>query len=231
MSCLLYVNEEEAAKKISIDDLYERKHRQDLKMVSIFNKILNRIHKRIQFTARNKRVDKYIWFTVPQFIFGEPNYDNGECVGYLVTKLEDNGFYVRYMHPNTLFVSWENWVPAYTRNEVKKRTGVVVDQHGNVIENNSNKDDESNDPTSGLLNTGQNTKSGKEQKQFTPIDQYKPKGNLVYKPELFEKLEKRVNMDSSSSSSSTNGDLFTNTNTNMNTNLKYNPNDRHVHFG
>lgn len=203
MSCLLYVNEEEAAKKISIDDLYERKHRQDLKMVSIFNKILNRIHKRIQFTGRNKRVDKYIWFTVPQFIFGEPNYDNGECVGYLVTKLEDNGFYVKYMHPNTLFVSWENWVPAYARNELKKRTGVVVDHHGNVVETNANQKEDENDPNAGLMNMGgQNGKPGKEQKQFTPIDQYKPKGDLVYKPELFEKLEKRVNMDSSSTSAS-----------------------------
>ena len=218
MSCLLYVNEEEASKKISIDALYERKHRQDLKMVSIFNKILNRIHKRIQFTGRNKRAEKYIWFTVPQFIFGEPNYDNGECVGYLVTKLEDNGFYVKYMHPNTLFVSWDNWVPTYTRNEVKKRTGVVVDQYGNVVEKNSNKEDDLN---AGLLNTGQTVKNGKDQKQFTPIDQYKPKGSLVYKPELFEKLEKRVSIDSTTA----------NANANANANADYSGNNRRVHFG
>jgi hypothetical protein len=32
----------------------------------------------------------------------------------------------------------------------------------------------------------------KEQKQFTPIDKYKPTGNMVYNAELFEKLEKKV---------------------------------------
>ena len=191
MSCLLYVDEEEAGKKINIDDLYEKKRNKDLQMVSTFNKILNRIHKRIQFTGKAKRNEKYIWFTVPQFIFGQPNYDNGECVGYLVTKLEDNGFYVKYVHPNTLFVSWENWVPSYARTELKKRLGVIVDQHGNIVEKKGDQPlADSNDPNAGILNTGQPV--GKEKKQFTPIDQYKPKGNLVYKPEIFEKLEKRV---------------------------------------
>ena len=40
MSCLLYVDEEEANNKISIDDLYEKKHQRDLKQISIFNKLL-----------------------------------------------------------------------------------------------------------------------------------------------------------------------------------------------
>jgi hypothetical protein len=35
-------------------------------------------------------------------------------------------------------------------------------------------------------------KAQKEQRQFTPIGQYKPTGNMVYNPEFFEKLEKRV---------------------------------------
>jgi hypothetical protein len=35
-------------------------------------------------------------------------------------------------------------------------------------------------------------KAQKEQRQFTPIDQYKPTGNMVYHPEMFEKLEKKV---------------------------------------
>ena len=125
MSCLLYVHDEEAQKKLNIDDLYEKKHQRDLKQISIFNKILNRIHKRIQLTGRNKKNDRHIWFTVPEFIFGEPNYDQGECLGYIIAKLEENGFFTKYMHPNTLFVSWENWVPSYTRNEIKKKFGIV----------------------------------------------------------------------------------------------------------
>ena len=182
MSCLLYINEEEAAQKINLDDLYEKKHQRDLKTLSTFNKILGRVHKRIQYTGRNKRNEKHIWFTVPEYIFGEPNYDNGECVAYLVTKLEDNGFYVKYMHPNTLYISWENWIPTYARNEYKKRTGIEVDEYGNIIENK----EESVNPENKKSESSQN------KKQFTPIDKYKPTGNLIYKPEIFEKIEKKV---------------------------------------
>jgi hypothetical protein len=193
MSCLLYVNEEEAAKKINIDDLYEKKHQRDLKTLSTFNKILGRVHKRIEFTGRNKRNAKNIWFTVPEYIFGEPNYDNGECVAYLVTKLEDNGFYVRYIHPNTLFISWDNWIPTYARNEYKKRTGIMVDEYGNILNDDDDKlaIEDANANTNGSNGNTKNT-SSQNKKQFTPIDQYKPTGNLVYKPEMFEKIEKKV---------------------------------------
>jgi len=188
MSCLLYVTDEEARKKINIDDLYEKKHQKDLKQLSIFNKILNRIHKRIETTSRNRRLDRHIWFVVPEFIFGEPNYDQGECLGYLVSKLEENGFFVKYVHPNTLFVSWENWIPSYTRNEVKKKLGVVLDEKGNILENLKDTQIESHDPNVRMMQIN----AKKDQRQFTPIGQYKPTGNLVYDPEMFEKLEKKV---------------------------------------
>lgn len=188
MSCLLYATDEEAQQKISIDDLYEKKHQRDLKQISIFNKILNRIHKRIQLTGRNKRVDRHIWFTVPEYIFGEPNYDQGECLGFLVSKLEENGFFIKYMHPNTLFVSWENWIPSYTRNEIKKKLGVVLDEKGNVLEKLGEQEIESHDPQVRLMQAN----AKKDQRQFTPIGQYKPTGNMVYNPEFFEKLEKKV---------------------------------------
>jgi len=191
MSCLLYVNEEEANRKINIDDLYEKKHMRDLKQISIFNKILNRVHKRIQTTGRTRRNEKYIWFTVPEYIFGEPNYDQGDCLGYIVSKLEENGFYVKYMHPNTLFISWENWIPTYTRNEIKKKMGIIVDEKGNVIDKTEDaKEIESHDLNARLLQA--NTKANENKKQYTSTDTYKPTGNLVYNPDLLEKLEKKV---------------------------------------
>lgn len=189
MSCLLYVNDEEANHKVDIDELYEKKHQRDLKQLSIFKKILNRIHKRIQLTGRNKRLDKHIWFTVPEYIFGEQNYDQGECLGYLISKLEENGFYIKYMHPNTLFISWDNWIPSYTRNEIKKKLGVVLDEKGNIIDKlDENIQIESHDPGVRLIQAN----AKKEQKQFTSIKDYKPTGNMVYNPEFFEKLEKKV---------------------------------------
>jgi hypothetical protein len=186
MSCFIFANDEESQRKINIDDLYEKNQRRDLKQLAIFNKLLNRIHKRITTTARSMKNDQHIWFTVPEYIFGEPIYDQGDCIGHLVVKLEENGFYVRYIHPNTLFVSWKNWVPSYVRNEIKKKTGKIVDEKGNLVSQDDPEDDNL-DP-----NVKMNEKSGKNQRQYTPINQYKPTGNLVYNPELLETLEKKI---------------------------------------
>ena len=79
---------------------------------------------------------------VPEFIVGQPIYDKGECLGYLVTQLEQNGFFVKYVHPNTLFVSWHNFVPSYVRHEIKKKMGIVLDEHGNVVKKDDEKEDE-----------------------------------------------------------------------------------------
>lgn len=190
MSIFLLDTDEEVNGKVNIDELYENKHKRDLKQLSIFNKILNRIHKRIQFVGKNKKNEKHIWFTVPEYIFGEPLYDKGEIIGYLVTKLNENGFYVKYIHPNTLFVSWHNWVPSYVRSEIKKKLGIVIDEKGNKINKEEDEEEDDNNPNSKILND--KNQSNKVQKQYTPIGQYKPTGNLVYTPEIFEKIEKRI---------------------------------------
>jgi hypothetical protein len=96
------------------------------------------------------------------------------------------------MHPNTIFISWENWIPSYTRNEVKKKLGIVLDEKGNVLEKlDESIEIESHDPNVRLMQENAK-KAQKDQRQFTPIDQYKPTGNMVYHPEMFEKLEKKV---------------------------------------
>jgi hypothetical protein len=192
MSCILYVEDDDNVRKVNIDELYEKDQQRDLKQLSIFNKILNRIHRRITITGRTKRNDKYIWFTIPEFIFGEPIYDKSDCIAYIITKLEDNGFFLKFIYPNTLFISWDNWVPSYTRTEVKKKTGIVLDEKGNVLDridksNNSNP----TEVNSRMLN-GKQSETIKDQKQYTPIQSYKPTGNLIYNKDFFDKIEKKV---------------------------------------
>ena len=187
----LFDHEEETNSKINIDDLYEKRQKRDLKQLSIFNRILSRIHKRVQYTAKNKNcTDTHIWFAVPEYILGEPVYDKGECIGYLVSQLDKNGFHVKYVHPNTLFISWHNWVPAYVRNEVKKKMGIILDEKGNVIDK-----VESNDQTPDGKLLSQTNNEQKDQKQYTPIKSYKPSGNLVYGPDLIEKTGKKISFD------------------------------------
>jgi len=194
MSCFLYTTDSDAVGKIDIDDLYNNKQKRDMKQVSIFNKILNRIHHRITITGRSRKNDQHIWFTIPEYIFGEPVYDKAECIAYIIAKLEENRFHIRYLHPNTLFVSWANWIPSYVRNEYKKRTGIMVDEHGQVIqrkhESNNVVDDQ--DPNARMLNLNDTQMSEKGKKDYTSIKQYKPTGNLVYNPDMFERIEKKI---------------------------------------
>ena len=194
MACLLYVDDQETNSKINIDELYEKRKMRDQKQLSIFNKILNRVHRRITHIGRNKANEKHIWFTVPEYIFGEPVYDKSNCIGYLVTKLQDNGFFVKYIHPNTLFVSWNEWIPSYVRNEFKKKTGIVIDERGNITKKPEEDGGEivnPNDPNAHILNTSDKN-SQKMNKNYTPINKYKPTGNMVYNPEIFEKIEKKI---------------------------------------
>lgn len=132
MSIFLYHDEEEASAKINIDDLYEHQQKKDLKQLSIFKKILGRIHKKIQNMARNKSADKHLWFNVPEYIFGEPLYDKADCIAFIMCQLNENKFHTRFLHPNCIFISWSHWVPSYVRNEFKKKTGKTVDEFGVV---------------------------------------------------------------------------------------------------
>lgn len=198
MTSILLLNDEEANGKIDIDELYDKNLKRDLKQLSVFNKILGRIHKRITLTAKNKRNDKYIWFLIPEFIFGEPTYDQTDCIAYIVNKISENGFYVKYIHPNTLFISWEQWVPSYVRTEIKKKTGKVIDEKGQIINNSTNMDNvdsklfNMNNSVNGSMNNNNIEENHeKNQKQFTPIDKYKPSGKLVYDPDYFAKLQNK----------------------------------------
>ena len=157
-----------------------------MKQVSIFNKILNRIHKRITLTARNKTNEQHIWFTIPEYIFGEPIYDKGDCIAYIVSKLEVNKFHIRYIHPNTLFISWSNWIPSYVRTEYKKKTGISVDEFGQVVEN---KQATIEDDVNSNITLKQSNTQGK---QYPSTAQYKPTGHLVYNPDMFNSIEKKT---------------------------------------
>ena len=193
MSFFIYHDEEDINQKMNIDDLFEKQQQHDLKQLSIYNKLLNRIHKRIKHVSRAMKRETHIFYNVPEFIFGEQCYDNKDCTGYLVAKLGENGFLVRYIHPNTLFISWKQWIPAYVRDEIRKKTGVVLDEKGNVVKKKSEQEEvvDEDDINAGLFNQQQGQQE-KAKKEYNDISEYKPTGKLVYNPEILAKIEKKV---------------------------------------
>jgi hypothetical protein len=80
-------------------------------------------------------------------------------------------------------------VPSYVRSEIKKKTGYVLDEKGNIIDK-KEKEIENEMSNSPMNAEKQPAKNGKS---YTPINTYKPTGNLVYNAEMFEKLEKKIN--------------------------------------
>jgi hypothetical protein len=183
-------NIDEFSEKINIDELYEKKRQHDVGKLELFNKILNRIHVRIKTTSRQKLDEQFCWFVVPEVIIGVPKYDQGACIAYIVDKLKTNGFYVKYIHPNTLLISWLHWVPSYVRNELKNKTGIIVNEYGEKL----NDLDDSSPPLTQTAETTQQPSSKIQLtgKSYTPITSYKPSGNLVYANDLLNKLEKKT---------------------------------------
>jgi len=188
-------NIEDFSEKLNLDDLYEKKRQYDLGKLALYNKILNRIHVKIKTTSRQKIDEQFCWFVVPEIIIGVPKFDQGACIAYLMDKLLTNGFAVRYIHPNTLFICWQQWVPSYVRTELKKKTGIVIDEFGKKVEDIESKDkltldfsSSSTPSTNGTTNSFANSGSSKKDKnsKYTPINSYKPSGNLVYDEELLQ---------------------------------------------
>ena len=188
------------SEKLNIDELYERKHQHDLNQLALYNKLLNRIHVRIKTTARQKTDEHFCWYVVPEIMIGVPKYDQGSCIAYLLDKLQDNGFKVRYIHPNTLMISWQHFVPSYVRSEIKKKTGIIIDENGVKIGDKMLEDVASSNGQPKSLNemmfkdkNVNQTPKAQNQKKFTPIASYKPQGNLVYNDELINTLESKFN--------------------------------------
>jgi hypothetical protein len=191
-------NIENFSEKISIDELYEKKRQQDLSKLALFNKILNRIHVHIKTASRQKTDEQFCWYVIPETMIGVPKYDQAACIAYIIDKLKTNGFNVRYIHPNLLFISWFHFVPSYVRTELKKKTGIEINEYGQRIEETEGNENKTithvpTDPNDYLLNrTDPNQKDKGPKKEYTPIKSYKPSGNLIYDNDLLDRISTKL---------------------------------------
>ena len=111
-----------------------------------------------------------------------------------------------------LFISWKHWIPAYVRDEIKKKTGVAIDGYGNELNNGSTSNDNSLDlskgskPFSNLIKNREpenpdnivlnmknlNINGNKTEKQYRDINTYKPEGSLVYNNDMLKRLNLNI---------------------------------------
>ncbi len=177
--------------KIDIDQLYEKKQKSDMTKLDLYNKLLNRIHTKIKTTSRLHHNQQWCWFVIPEVMIGSPRYNQGECISYLIDKLFDNGFNIKYIDPNCLLISWNHWVPSYVRNEIKKKTGIIVDEYGNEKNEGSNNNQEIFMNKQNKFEKKETSNSNKQ--NFKSTNTYTPLGNLVYPNNLVNKLNSNLN--------------------------------------
>ncbi len=196
MNIFTLSDENDLSDKISLDDLFETKREYDENKLNLFNKILNRIHNKIKVTSRQTRgKEQFIWYLIPEMMIGVTRYNVEECTGYILRKLRENDFVVRYTHPNLIFISWTHWIPGYVRQEYKKQTGTAIDGYGNLVNSNpqienGNSAPVSTNPNDLLLNTGTgdvNSSKMKNDRDFNSTKNYKPSG--IYNNDILRKIQ------------------------------------------
>ena len=186
---------EDQSLKLNMDELFAKKQQQDLNLLNNYNKILVRIHNKIKYVSRQLINEQCCWYVMPEMMIGIPKYDYKDCTAYVMEKLRENGFVVRYTHPNLLFISWKQWVPGYVRSEIKKKTGNDVDEYGNIVDKNITMNSENDvldkDNYNNLLSNNKTVKTAREKTNtnFKDIKSYNPSGNLIYGNNLLKKLD------------------------------------------
>ena len=179
--------------KLNLDDLHKQKKVTQQHKIKIYQRVLARVHSRIKATSRMRNSDRFTFFLLPEFILGVPRYDMAECTSYVMEKLIDNGFIIKYTHPNLLFISWQHYVPNYQRAEIKKKTGISVDEYGRVVNKKNKKKEDDGNINNLLLKGSADQKKGilkkGSDKNYKDISTYKPTGNLIYNTKLTQKIE------------------------------------------
>ena len=187
------MNNDEYSDKINIDELYTRKRELENNKLKIYKNILNRVHKKIKISSRQQHNNQYTFFIIPEFIVGVPMYDIASCTAFIIDKLKENGFVIKYTYPNLLFISWAHHLDKTKRAEIKKLYGVNVNSKGEIIngdksKNNNDNDNADTNPNS-LILKDKNVSISANKKEYKSISDYKPTGNLIYNKSLLGKIE------------------------------------------
>jgi hypothetical protein len=203
MNIFTLSDEDNLSDKLNMDDLFEKKREISENKLHLYNKILNRIHDKIKITSRqNQGKEQFCWYIIPEIMIGIPRYNVAECVEYILRKLRENNFVIRYTHPNLVFISWQHWVPGYVRQEYKKQTGESIDGMGNLIVNNplltngESSNNNASDPNNLILN--KNDKNDKikinkeKEKDYNSTKNYKPSG--IYNNDLLKKIQDKFDV-------------------------------------
>lgn len=175
---------------INIEDLYNRQHSLKLAREENYQKILNRIHSKIKLTARTHIDQKFMFYVIPEIMIGVPRYNVQHCTAYVINKLQDNGFFVRYTHPNLLFISWQHYIPKYEREMIHQTHGIKVDEFGNELPEDIPQADDPMDLYKSNKDRNDLQNAEIKKSEYNNTKEYEPLG--IYGKDILLKMNKKL---------------------------------------
>jgi hypothetical protein len=88
----------------NVNEIKKFIHEREKGRLIIYEEILEKCYHRIQSSV--VRDDPFSLYVVPDFIIGKPTYNFANCIQYIIFRLKNNGFKVKYIYPNALQIEW-----------------------------------------------------------------------------------------------------------------------------
>jgi len=88
----------------NVNEIKKFIHEREKGRLKVYEEVLDLCNHRIQTAVL--RDEPFALFVVPDFILGKPKYNYANCIEYVIFRLKQNGFSVKYHYPNALQISW-----------------------------------------------------------------------------------------------------------------------------
>jgi len=88
----------------NVNEIKKFIHEREKGRLKIFEEILEKCFHRIQSAVMKD--EPFALYVVPEFVIGKPRYNFGNCIEYIIFRLKQNGFQIKYYYPNAIQISW-----------------------------------------------------------------------------------------------------------------------------
>jgi len=131
-------------RQIDIQSLFEKKVSREEMRLKVYDKVLEKVHKRIKLAASVDGGSTFTTYTLPEVMIGQPLFNAEQCRSYIVTSLTKNGFKIKYTHPNFLMISWDHLRKEYetASKVIKSEQNELIMRHNQVIQNKEREEEE-----------------------------------------------------------------------------------------
>jgi hypothetical protein len=89
---------------VKANDLIKEQKKKDERKKKTYKKVFDRVEKKIILASSSNSY--HCSYEIPKIIIGLPIYSVDGCLEYVIKKLKKNGFGIKVLSENTIFISW-----------------------------------------------------------------------------------------------------------------------------